>query len=96
MYAGGVQNKERCFGNKTCKLANIIDYVPNDQFNAVTYENDIALLKLGPFTPRIPPIKTEYISAIPIDYTSDSLPGIVNSMLEFQLLKSHFVVINTV
>ena len=88
MYAGGVQNKERCrSGTKTCKLANIIDYVPYDQFNAVTYENDIALLKLGPFTPRIPPIKTEYISAIPIDYTSDSLPGIINSMLEFQYLK---------
>ena len=71
MYAGGVQNEERCNGLfKTCQRVNITEYHHHQNFNPYTFKNDIALLRVNAFEPD-----ERHISAIEIIERDITLPG---------------------
>ena len=75
VYAGGIQNTERCRRLKKCKRADVLEFHPYESFDSVTFENDIALLLLGTFMPDSSAPDKDYITRIPIHPRNEAIPG---------------------
>ena len=75
VYAGGIQNDERCGRLKKCKRADVLEFHPYESFDSVTFENDIALLLLGTFMPDSSVPDEHYITRIPLHPRNKPIPG---------------------